>query len=174
MSPAPSLEHRVPSHLATPFQLISRRTLIPRPGCPQPRSPELLSSPRRACSSRLHNYSRETRQARAINPSTVHHKERTRQTKGATDSESQETRQGLSAAPAFWKESQDSPADPRSQPCQHRLQPLQCFDVSICSHALRALAGGIPSTQQALEMRYLLSHPSQALNSGLRSTTEMS
>lgn len=47
----------------------------------------------------------------------------------------------------------------------------------LCVHlsgALGALVGDIPSTEQTLEMRYLLSHPAWALRSGHQSTATVS
>ena len=130
-----------------PLPPLCQSILSTLPRCPRPRSPGPLHLPRRACSSRWHNY-REKQQTKDINPSAAHSTERLRQTKGATASESLEDKQGPSTSPEFWKESQDPPPGARSQPHELQAAATAVFFVSICSSALRALVGGIPSTSR--------------------------
>lgn len=86
--------------------------------------------------------------------------ERTKQTKGATGSESLESRQGPSTTPEFWKESQDPPPAAWSEP--RELQDAATA-VFLCVHLLQCIKspGGRHSKhKQTLEMQYFLSHPS--------------
>ena len=125
-------EDRVPSRLATPSGLISRRAPIPVPG--RPPAPPIWppGSPRGPGNGGRHNHRRGKYRAEAINTSTAHNTKRTRQTKEATESESRGTRQSQPAAPEFWKERRDPAAGPRGRPGERWLQPQRYFYVSIC------------------------------------------